>query len=308
MSQLGGKMRVVTFPKAYSQGLSGENLIFKEIVKRLERARPATETLVSVVIPTYNSSSRLASCILSLKAQTYSNIEVIIVDNFSEDRTSKIAKHFDVKLLPLRSNLPTARNFGLLHAKGDYVFHLDSDMRLTSEVIEQCVRKCEEGTFSAVSVPEMSIGEGFWGKCISLEKSLDAGDEAIITPRFFRRVVLNSLGGSDESLGAGEDWDLWVRLREKGYKVGFINAYLIHQEVSSLAIYTRKKYRWAKTVYRYLSKHPANALRQWAPIKPRNLWYNRKKILSNPHFFIGALFIKMVKISVGIIGLLAKES
>ena len=273
----------------------------------LEANLSANKTLVSVVIPTFNSSSTLASCILSLKAQTCPNIEVVIVDNFSEDGTSKIAKHFDVKLLPLRSNLPAARNFGLLHTKGDYVFHLDSDMCLTSEVVEQCVKKCEEGTFSAVSVPEMSVGEGFWGKCISLEKTLYAGDEAIITPRFFRRVVLNSLGGSDESLAAGEDWDLWVRLREKGYKVGFINAYLVHQEGSSLAIYIRKKYRWAKTVYRYFSKHPGNALRQWAPIKPRNLWYNRTKILSMPHYFMGALFIKMIKISVGIIGLLAKE-
>jgi glycosyltransferase involved in cell wall biosynthesis len=274
----------------------------------LEVNPKVTKKLVSVVIPTHNSSSTLESCILSLKAQTYPNIEVIVVDNFSKDATSKIAKHFDVKLLLLRSNLPTARNFGLLHAKGDYVFHIDSDMYLTSEVIEQCVKRCEENNYAAVSVPEISIGKGFWGKCISLEKSLYAGDEAVITPRFFRRVILNNLGGSDENLVAGEDWDLWVRLKEKGYKVGFINAHLVHHEGSSLAVYLRKKYRWAKTIYKYFSKHPSNAVRQWTPIKPRNLWYNRKKILSMPQCFIGVLFIKVIKIFVGVIGLLTKEN
>lgn len=261
-----------------------------------------------MVIPTYNSSSTLEACLKSIGAQTYPNIAVIIVDNYSTDHTEKIARHFDVKLLALKSNLPTARNFGLLHAKGDYVFHLDSDMCLTSDVIEQCVRKCEESAFDAVSVPELSVGEGFWGKCMSLEKSLYAGDEAIITPRFFRRVVLNNLGGSDEGLAAGEDWDLWVRLTQKGYKVGFIKACLVHNEGSSLGFYLRKKYRWSKTVYKYFSKHPSDAVRQWAPLRPHNLWYNRKKILLMPQYFIGVLFIKMIKISIGVIGLLAKES
>ena len=50
--------------------------------------------LVSVIIPTYNSASTLGVCLISLKNQTYKNIEIIIVDNFSTDTTRAIAKKY----------------------------------------------------------------------------------------------------------------------------------------------------------------------------------------------------------------------
>ena len=53
-----------------------------------------SKPLVSVIIPTYNSEKTLPLCLESIKRQTYKNIEVIIVDNFSVDRTVDIAKRY----------------------------------------------------------------------------------------------------------------------------------------------------------------------------------------------------------------------
>ena len=58
------------------------------------------EPLVSVVIPTYNSSATLETCLDSIKRQVYKNIEVIIVDNFSKDSTINIGQKFGFKSIP----------------------------------------------------------------------------------------------------------------------------------------------------------------------------------------------------------------
>lgn len=271
--------------------------------EKLESDKP----LVSVIIPTYNSSETLEYCLSSLKNQTYPPTEILIIDNFSKDATIEIARNFGAIIFLLRSNLPRARNFGLAHASGKYILHLDSDMTLTATVIEECVKTCEENNFDAVSINEVSFEKGFWGKCISLEKSLNSGDVGVITPRFFKKIVLNTLGGSDETLEAGEDWDLWVRMNKRGYNVKFINTYLVHHEATTLKKFLRRKYRWAKTIHKYLSKHPSNALRQWAPIKPHNLWCNRKEIFRKPQYFIGMIFLKFIRLFVGFMGIILRE-
>ena len=102
------------------------------------------ETLVSVVVPTYNSEETIAVCLNSIKRQQYSNIEIIIVDNHSADQTREIAKGFG-KVYNKGPERSTQRNFGAKNANGDYLFFVDSDMELSSNVIEECVKKVLEG-------------------------------------------------------------------------------------------------------------------------------------------------------------------
>ena len=88
--------------------------------------------LISVVIPSYNRASTILECVNSILKQTYSNIEIIIVDDCSTDNTDEIVKQLTdkrVRYYKLEKNMRAcfARNFGADHALGEYIAFQDSD-------------------------------------------------------------------------------------------------------------------------------------------------------------------------------------
>ena len=103
------------------------------------------EPLVSIIIPTYNSEKTLPLCLKSIKRQTYRNIEVIVVDSYSTDRTVETAKRYGARVIKTRGGLLWARYLGHLHAKGEIELLLDSDQILESTAIERSVRLILEG-------------------------------------------------------------------------------------------------------------------------------------------------------------------
>ena len=88
-----------------------------KLVKKQEEAASMKKPLVSVIIPTYNSEKTLAKCLKSIKNQSYRNIEVIVVDRFSKDRTVEIAKSYKAKVYQLDYERVKAKNSGLMKAK-----------------------------------------------------------------------------------------------------------------------------------------------------------------------------------------------
>jgi len=169
------------------------------------------DPVVSIVIPTSNSEKTLPLCLQSIKDQTYLNVEVVVVDNCSMDDTAQIAKKFGTKVLLLASERSYARNLGAKEARGDFIFFVDSDMELTPTVIEECVATCINEDTDAVIIPEVSVGEGFLAECRKMEKETSVGDKFSEAPRFFRKEVFNSVGGYDENLVSGEDFDFGTR-------------------------------------------------------------------------------------------------
>lgn len=84
----------------------------------------------SIIVLTFNSERYIKRCLKSILDQTYSNFEVIIVDNGSKDSTKKIVSSFDKRFKwteCLNSDMGMARNFGINQAKGEYICFLDSD-------------------------------------------------------------------------------------------------------------------------------------------------------------------------------------
>lgn len=129
------------------------------------------QPLVSVIVPTKNSSRTLEACLRSITEQTYSNIEIIVVDNFSTDATREIASSFTKHVLLHGPERSAQRNFGVAHALGIYVVIIDSDMVLESTVVEACVDAMKNKTWQGVVIPEVSFGEGFRAQCKRLERS-----------------------------------------------------------------------------------------------------------------------------------------
>lgn len=97
--------------------------------------------LVSVVLPIYNVSDYLSECLDSVINQTYRNLEIICVDDGSTDNCLDIIKRYSVKddriviLEKKNGGLSSARNFGLKKAKGEYVYFLDSDDKISDDYI-----------------------------------------------------------------------------------------------------------------------------------------------------------------------------
>lgn len=102
--------------------------------------------LISVIIPTYNRVDTVGNAINSALAQTYTNIEIIVVDDGSTDNTEELIKNFPTANYVKKPNggQASARNMGLKHANGKYIASLDSDDIWHPTFIAKLVEKLEE--------------------------------------------------------------------------------------------------------------------------------------------------------------------
>lgn len=119
--------------------------------------------LISIIIPIYKVESYIIRCIESVLNQTYRQLEVILVDDCSPDRSMVLAKQHiqtsqksqDLKFLFLKHNnnrgQAAARNTGIKAANGDYIYFLDSDDEIPNDSISTLVAASENGTIDVVS-------------------------------------------------------------------------------------------------------------------------------------------------------------
>lgn len=247
--------------------------------------------LVSVIIPTFNSEKFLERCLHSVEDQTYNNIEVIVVDNYSKDKTREILETHQARILLFRGIRSTARNVGAAAARGEYILSLDSDMELAPNVIAECVEKMDS-EFDAIIVAEYSVGEGFWAKCKALEKSCYIGDKLIEAARFFRKDVFDAVNGYDGDLIFGEDWDLHLRICKAGYRSGRIRSCIKHHEGRlGLRESMLKKCHYVMTLEDYRSRNPIEARQQLKLIRPAFL-RNWRKLARDPLHTSGMILMK----------------
>ena len=214
--------------------------------------------MVSIIVTTRNEEANIGRLLSSIINQTYKDLEIIVVDNKSSDRTLEIAKKHTKNVYIKGPERSAQRNFGAKKAKGDFLFFLDADMELTSKVIEDCVRKVSSEKLDGVVIPEESKWINFWGKVKAYERSFysEKGDPITDAARFFSRRIFNKVGGYDESITGPEDWDLPDRIREVGYKIGRSSEKIYHHEQEiSLKILFKKKFYYGLNAHKYLSKH-----------------------------------------------------
>ncbi|HUD09783.1 MAG TPA: glycosyltransferase [Patescibacteria group bacterium] len=273
------------------------------------------ENLVSVIIPTKNSEKVLSRCLQSIKNQSYKNIEIIIIDNNSIDKTKLIASKFTTQVFNKGPERSAQRNFGVSKAKGEYLLFIDSDMVLSRNVVGDCVLLSQKSEVRSrkpggIVIPEESFGEGFWASCKALERSFYLKVKWIEAPRFFSKSVFMELKGFDEKLISGEDWDLGQKAKAK-YKVLRISSFIKHDEGNlSLVQLLKKKMYYGKQITNYSSKEENNKdwKRQSSIAKRYELFFsNPQKLFSNPMIGIGMLFMKTCEFAVVGLGYLLKE-
>lgn len=271
--------------------------------------------LVSVIIPVKNSGAVLENCLKHLKNQTYHHLEILVVDSFSTDNTSKLCKSYNSKLIQFnnqflknRFDATYKRNLGAKNAQGDFVYYLDADFELTPKVIEEAVNACTKNGYDAVIVKEIVKGEGFWTKCKWLEQETYWGDDNVEAPRFFKKEVWVKLGGLDENLGAGcDDWDLYQRFLTKGYKAVRIKAPLYHNERKiTLWGSAKKAFLYGKDTSKFVKKNFRGSFLYFFPIRPAYLrhW---KLFLKHPFLGLGLVFLRSGEYLAGAAGILTSR-
>ena len=182
--------------------------------------------LVSVVIPTRDRRDSTAEAVASVLAQTWRDLELVVVDDGSADGTAEHleASFSDPRLRVLRQEnrgVSAARNRGVGATSGAWVAFLDSDdLWLPGKLERQLAAVAEPPGWAACHTEEVWYRRGRWAN----PRKVHAKHGGWIFPHclplctispssiLLRREVLASLGGFDESLPACEDYDLWLRL------------------------------------------------------------------------------------------------
>ena len=286
--------------------------------------------LVSIVVTTKNEENNIFNCLSSIKNQSYRNFEVIVVDNYSTDKTKEIALSFPVNFYEYGPERSAQRNLGMIgKSKGEYLIYIDADMVLTKGLIEECVKQVQAHKSSALYLPEIVLGKTFFARVRRFERQFYDGS-SIDATRFFTKEIIHKVGGFDELLfkyGSGEDWDLDKRIKQAG-KVSLLklgNPYevdewmsqfssragvtldenwqgILHNESDDkLFNYLRKKRYYASGFVGYINKWGKND----PDIKRQFAWKYRlflvffqkgkwRITLLNPFLYLMVLFLKIL--------------
>lgn len=268
----------------------------------------SNKPLVSVIVTTKNNHETLDACLGSIAAQSYKNIELIVVDNNSTDDTVEIAKRYTDKVFAFGPERSAQRNYAAKKANGEWLLVIDSDMELDQDVIQSCVETSQKKSeVGAVIIPEESFGEGFWAQCKRLERSFYVGQDAIEAARFFRADIFKKVSGYDETMTGGEDWDITNRFRRRA-GVGRAEVFIRHNEGRLYFGKTaRKMYYYARHATEYFAKNPTKSALtdQSGPLARYKLFFSKPaKLLRNPVLGVGMLILKTTEYASGGLGYL----
>ena len=216
------------------------------------------DPLVSVIVTTKNEERHISACLGSVVQQSNPPLEIILVDNFSKDKTIEIAKQFGTKIFQQGPERSAQRNYGVEKAQGKYILYLDADMRLSKKVIEECVNFCEgDNEICGIYIPEFIVGKGFWIKVRRFERSFYDGT-VIDAVRFVPKTAFQEVKGFDLRFTGPEDWDFDKKIRGLG-KTVVLDANLEHDEGDfSIHSYLDKKNYYSKDFKKYSDKWGKN--------------------------------------------------
>lgn len=263
--------------------------------------------LVSVIIPTKNSSKTLALCCDSIRNQTYKNTEIVVVDNYSSDNTLEIAKRYTTHVYRIAPERSSQINYGVAKSSGEYIYRVDSDFVLEPNIIGEAVYAAESNNYAAIIIHNTSDPNvSFWARVRKFERDMYDSDNLNIAVRFIRKDAFLSVGGFDVRLVYGEDYDLHNRIIQK-YEIGKINAKEVHLgEYKSIKEIIKVNYYYGKTAALFLKKNRSRGLQQISPIRMVYLRHY-KQFLRHPYLAAGFLVYQVIRYSSGFIGLLVSR-
>ena len=192
---------------------------------------------VTVVIPVYNSARYIAQALDSLKAQTFSNYEVIVVNDGSDDRDEleRILKSHPLPVIYIsqeNKGVSAARNAAIKIAKGEFYAQLDADDQWTPDYLDVQLRFLADNPDVALVYPNATVIHDESDMTLEFMKiSPSEGDvtfESLVRQKCVvmtcvtaRMSAIRTAGMFDESLRSCEDFDLWLRIVRNGGRIAY---------------------------------------------------------------------------------------
>ena len=227
-------------------------------------------TQVSVIIPSYNQARFVAPTVESVLAQTYPDVEIIVVDDGSTDDTRAVLDTYRGRIRTIHQGnrgLAGARNTGFHASRGDYLLFLDSDDVIQPDKLASHVSFLDaERSFGLSYSAWQQVNED--GTQVLGEVRPNKQGQVLIEllrREFFffastaviRREWLERVGLFDESLEWSEDADLWLRLARSGCAFGYLDQpllrYRIHDGSMTAHVTPRQVQAWQACLTKFFA-------------------------------------------------------
>ena len=217
--------------------------------------------LVSIIMPSYNTANYIADSIKSIQAQTYTNWELIIVDDCSTDNSVEVIRSFDeprIKLLKneINSGAAISRNYALREAKGKWIAFLDSDDIWVPEKLEKQIKFMMDNNYSFTFTDYRICLNGEWmpyintgPNIINKRKMYDYCYFSTITVMYEReKVGLIQIA----DIRKNNDYAMWLQAIEKSnaYRLPECLSYYIKHEGSVSSGSKIKLIKWHYKLFR----------------------------------------------------------
>ena len=199
--------------------------------------------LVSVIIPAYNREKTIKDAVLSVLNQTYQNLEVIVVDDCSKDKTVEIVKSMDdvrIRVIECKENggACVARNIGIEHAKGEIIAFQDSDDIWHADKLEKSIdymqRENADFVFSALNREEIKKGKTVKSILPSYNINQETNpleriiyQNCVSTQTIVAKKYVFDNVQFDAKFPRFQDWDFAIHVIKKGYHVYYIDEPLV---------------------------------------------------------------------------------
>jgi len=279
---------------------------------------------VSIIIPAYNSEKTIAECISAVQDLDWDGeVEIIVVNDGSSDRTADIASTFSgVKVITIpNSGAPRATNIGIQTAQNDIVVSLDADAILEKHWLQKIMPLFNEPTVGAVAGYALTGNKGVWGKIMGWDVELRLGkiktysDHLYTMNTAYRRQALNKVGMFDEQLTISYDGDMSRRLIAAGYYLILRkDATCRHYWRDSLRGFLRQQYKYAYyrlEQTRKLGKPQDKMVNWWmitqVPLTLLILVGSILGILASPFALLGLILLPLIHIPEAITLLFKKK-
>lgn len=262
------------------------------------------QKLVTIIIPTFNREKKLPDAIESALNQSYKNTQIIVIDDGSVDKTLEVVKKYPQVEYFYKENggQASARNAGLVHAKGSIISSLDSDDIWQPDFLKNCVEKLEEEQLDFVFAnwdQQSKVGEPwdflrndpFLAPYYHKEKNnwvvleypevRDLYIRSCPSPSssmVIRRTSI--LKGWDEEMNIGDDWCMYLELiLTRNCRAAFTLQRLWHKRLDEINIYDGRK--WSEVVeFLYIADVKTKIVKFRHLLKPKELKILQERYMS----------------------------
>ena len=239
---------------------------------------------ISVIIPAYNAERTIIKTVQSVLQQTFSDLEIIAIDDGCTDRTLELLQNVEDNRLKIFSyengGLPVARNRGIARAEGEFISFIDADDMWTPDKLELQLAALQQNSMAGVAYS--------WTACF-----IDGQEESIFPyePVFFegnvydkllvnnivsngsnilvRKQAIESVGQFETTLKSCEDWDFYIRLAAQWHFVLVPKHQILYRQSSNAM--TSKVEVMEKEALRVIERAYQSAPAEYQFLKKRSL-------------------------------------